>query len=81
MPVTPATPDCWRGHKGGRVHDDVFGLFSLTALYRDPASRTTETGMAGRPGMNVLRQPGDATVDDLCDRVLRCLGPRAPRPL
>lgn len=29
-------------------------------------------------GMNVLRQPGDATVDDLCDRVLEDLGPWAP---
>ncbi|MEJ2665977.1 MAG: AAA family ATPase [Deinococcales bacterium] len=32
-------------------------------------------------GMNVLRQPGDATVDDLCDRVLEDLGPRAPRSM
>lgn len=31
-------------------------------------------------GMNVLRQPGSATVDDLCDRVLDDLGSRSPRP-
>ena len=28
--------------------------------------------------MPVLRQPGDATVDDLCDQVVGALGLRAP---
>ncbi len=32
-------------------------------------------------GMNILHQAGDATVDDLCDRVLEDLGSRLPRPL
>ena len=36
---------------------------------------------AGQRGMHVLRQPGDVTVDALCDRALEHLGSRAPRPI
>ena len=36
---------------------------------------------AGQLGMHMLHQPGDVTVDALCDRMLEHLGSRAPRPI
>lgn len=32
-------------------------------------------------GMALLRQPGNVSVDDLCDRILDDLGPRLPQPM